>query len=109
MGVYSRRNLRILYDAISTLAEAAAPALQAPEQRALLMPPLTTKWATLADDDKELLPLLECYTAVAQALGAWLMRLFGCSCVACTTFVDTHITSSQHHHVKPRHLLRPGL
>ena len=73
LNVYSRRNLRILYDALSTLAEAAAPALQTPEGRALLMPPLMAKWTALTDDDKELLPLLECFTAVAQALGTLLL------------------------------------
>lgn len=68
LPVYSRRNLRILYDALSTLAEAAV--LHTHEHRVLLMPPLMAKWDSLADDDKELLPLLECFTAVAQALGA---------------------------------------
>lgn len=69
LAAYSRRNLRILYDAISTLAEAVRPALQAPEYSLLLMPPLLAKWNALGDDDPELLPLLECFTAVAVTLG----------------------------------------
>jgi hypothetical protein len=34
------------------------------------MPPLQEKWAQLADSDRELLPLFECFTSLAQALGA---------------------------------------
>ena len=33
------------------------------------MPPLVAKWNALADDDKSLFPLLECFTSIAQALG----------------------------------------
>ena len=36
----------------------------------ILMPPLQEKWAALADSDRELLPLFECFTSLAQALGA---------------------------------------
>ena len=31
------------------------------------MPPLVERWNSLADDDKGLLPLLECFTSIAQA------------------------------------------
>jgi len=34
------------------------------------MPPLVLKWQALGDTDRELLPLLECLTSLAQALGA---------------------------------------
>jgi len=33
------------------------------------MPPLVERWMALADDDKGLFPLLECFTSIAQALG----------------------------------------
>lgn len=66
---YSRKNLRILYDAVSTLAESVGPPLGRPEYAALLLPPLMAKWNATPDTDKELLPLLECFTAIAQALG----------------------------------------
>ncbi len=36
----------------------------------ILMPPLQDKWAAIPDADRELLPLFECFTSLAQALGA---------------------------------------
>ena len=33
------------------------------------MPPLVAKWQSLADSDRDLLPLLECFTAIAPAIG----------------------------------------
>lgn len=42
--------------------------LNKPELIAILMPPLMMKWNMLHDDDRAIFPLLECLTAVAQAL-----------------------------------------
>lgn len=64
---YTRKNLRILYDALSTLADAQRGNL-APHLP-IFMPPLVARWQALADTDRELLPLLECFTSLAQALG----------------------------------------
>mmetsp|Transcript_9191 Transcript_9191/g.26329 ORF Transcript_9191/g.26329 Transcript_9191/m.26329 type:complete len:907 (-) Transcript_9191:548-3268(-) len=66
---YQRRNLRILYDALSTLAEGMGSSLAQPEYMSLLMPPLLRKWESLADTDKDLLPLMTCLTSIAQAVG----------------------------------------
>ncbi|KAK9804853.1 hypothetical protein WJX72_008726 [[Myrmecia] bisecta] len=66
---YGRKNLRILYDALSTLADAVGPALAEPAYVHIFMPPLIAKWQALLDVDRELLPLLECLTSIAQALG----------------------------------------
>ncbi|KAK7855605.1 transportin-1 [Quercus suber] len=57
-----RRNLRIVYDAIGTLADA-------PNYLDILMPPLIAKWQQLSNSDKDIFPLLECFTSIAQALG----------------------------------------
>lgn len=67
--MYGRRNVRMLYDALSTLAEAVGRALVEPSLRGILMPPLLAKWATLADADAELLPLMECLMTIATAIG----------------------------------------
>ncbi|XP_024516729.1 transportin-1 isoform X2 [Selaginella moellendorffii] len=67
---YQRRNLRILYDAIGTLADAVGGDLNEPKYLNILMPPLIAKWQQLADNDKDLFPLLECFTSIAQALGS---------------------------------------
>eukprot|EP00898_Chlorokybus_atmophyticus_P008623 jgi/Chlat1/8762/Chrsp90S08112 len=68
-GKYQRKNLRILYDAIGTLADAVGGELNEPKYISILMPPLIDKWQRLSDTDKDLFPLLECLTSIAQALG----------------------------------------
>ncbi|KAL8543780.1 hypothetical protein ACS0TY_004364 [Phlomoides rotata] len=68
-GKYQRRNLRIVYDAIGTLADAVGGDLNQPKYLEILMPPLIAKWQQLSDSDKDLFPLLECFTSIAQALG----------------------------------------
>lgn len=67
---YGRKNLRILYDALSTLAELVGNALAEPSLLRIFMPPLLAKWQSLGDTDRDLLPLLECFTALITALGA---------------------------------------
>ncbi|XVE67197.1 hypothetical protein DITRI_Ditri08aG0140800 [Diplodiscus trichospermus] len=68
-GKYQRRNLRIVYDAIGTLADAVGGELNQPVYLEILMPPLIAKWQQVSDSDKDLFPLLECFTSIAQALG----------------------------------------
>eukprot|EP00698_Gefionella_okellyi_P022922 TRINITY_DN768_c0_g1_i3.p1 TRINITY_DN768_c0_g1~~TRINITY_DN768_c0_g1_i3.p1 ORF type:complete len:770 (+),score=173.96 TRINITY_DN768_c0_g1_i3:391-2700(+) len=66
---YQAKNLLILYDAVGALAEAVGENLNQPEYVQLLLPSLVAKWNVVRDDDRSLLPLLECLTAVVQALG----------------------------------------
>jgi len=66
---YQAKNLLILYDAIGTLADSVGAALNDPAHVNILMPPLIEKWQRIGDDDKALLPLLECLTSISQALG----------------------------------------
>ncbi|RAL39765.1 hypothetical protein DM860_003298 [Cuscuta australis] len=101
-GKYQRRNLRIVYDAIGTLAEAVGGELNqhhcsfdtgvgcqnmTPHHLGDFGAPLDPEqgewvhggweywlpggrdWLTLLDSDKDLFPLLECFTSIAQALG----------------------------------------
>jgi transportin-1 len=68
-GKYQRRNLRIVYDAIGTLADAVGGDLNQPRHLDVLMPPLIAKWQQLSNSDKDLFQLLECFTSIAQALG----------------------------------------
>lgn len=68
-GKYQRRNLRIVYDAIGTLADAVGGELNQATYLEILMPPLIAKWQQLSNSDKDLFPLLECFTSIAQALG----------------------------------------
>lgn len=76
-ATYTRKNLRILYDALGTLADAVGGALADPQLLQLFMPPLLAKWQAFADDDRELMPLLECLTSLASAVGGPLHRTPG--------------------------------
>ncbi|KAF8141179.1 armadillo-type protein [Boletus edulis] len=66
---YQHKNMLILYDAIGTLADAVGRALSNPQYVEILMPPLTGRWNKLQDDDDDLIPLLECLSSVAIAMG----------------------------------------
>lgn len=55
---YQQKNLYILYDAISTLAEAVGIALADEQILTPLMKPLTEKWQAIPDDSPALVPLL---------------------------------------------------
>jgi len=66
--IYQKKNVFILYDAIRTLSDSVGPHLNKPVFIQLIIPPLITKWNNLLDDDKDLLPLLECLTGVSSAL-----------------------------------------
>lgn len=68
-ATYGRKNLRILYDALSTLAELVGTELAEPARLRIFMPPLVAKWQSLSDTDRDLLPLLECFTGIISAIG----------------------------------------
>lgn len=59
----------ILYDCVQTLAEHVGPEMARPELVELLMPALITRWQRVADQSREMFPLLECLAYVATALG----------------------------------------
>lgn len=88
---YQRSNLRILYDAIGTLAECVGSELSQAKYLNILMPPLVRKWDQILDHDKDLFPLLECFTSIAQALGPEFMPyaepVFG----RCNTLIRLHL------------------
>ncbi|CAF2098884.1 unnamed protein product, partial [Brassica rapa] len=65
-GKYQRRNLRIVYDAIGTLADSVREELNKPAYLEILMPALVAKWQQLSNSDKDLFPLLECFTSISQ-------------------------------------------
>ncbi|XVE48818.1 hypothetical protein DITRI_Ditri01bG0032900 [Diplodiscus trichospermus] len=65
-GKYQRRKLRIVYDAIATLADAVGGELNQPVYIKILMPPLIAKWQQVSNSDKDLFLFLECFTSVAQ-------------------------------------------
>lgn len=66
---YKDRNMFILYDCVQTLAEHVGARLAQPELVDLLMPALISRWEKVADQSREMFPLLECLAYVASALG----------------------------------------
>lgn len=66
---YKDKNMFILYDCVQTLAEHVGPQMARPELVELLMPALITRWSKVADQSREMFPLLECLAYIATALG----------------------------------------
>lgn len=66
---YKDKNMFILYDCVQTLAEHVGPEMARPELVELLMPALITRWSKVADQSREMFPLLECLAYVATSLG----------------------------------------
>ena len=64
---YKDRNMYVLYDAIQTLADNVGHEMAKPELVQILMPALIDRWNKLADQSRELFPLLECLGYVATA------------------------------------------
>jgi transportin-1 len=73
---YQKKNLRILYDAIGTLADAVGAELNQPKYLEILMPPLISKWQQLSNANKDLFPLLECFTSIAQVSPSFFLLMF---------------------------------
>lgn len=65
--VYKTRNLYVLYDCVQTLASAVDRELARPEYVEILMPALIGRYNALADDSREMVPLLECLGYVIVA------------------------------------------
>lgn len=66
---YQQNNFLCLYDVICSLADAVGDDLVSDSHMNLLMPPLVSRWTTLADDDVALIPLFECMVFVVRAYG----------------------------------------
>jgi len=66
---YGRRNLRLAYDTLGTLSEAAGSRLGDPALVAVFMPPLCARLSAHSPHDRDLIPLLECLTMVFASLG----------------------------------------
>eukprot|EP00727_Mastigamoeba_balamuthi_P011572 m51a1_g7037 putative transportin-1-like isoform x1 (1172) ;mRNA; f:95930-102268 len=104
---YESKNLLILYDAISTLADSVGPELAKEQYIVVLMPPLVAKYNDIGDDDTKLFPLLECLTSIASALGvafqpyahpifARCLRLIETTLVQHAAFTTDHTTTPEY-------------
>ncbi|OWM80947.1 transportin-1-like isoform X2 [Punica granatum] len=88
---YQKRNLRIVYDAIAALADAVGAELNQPRYIDTLIPPLISKWQQLSNSDKELFPLLECFSSIAQALGTGFCQFAQPVFVRCMIIIQSQL------------------
>lgn len=58
-----------MFDCVATLAEVMGQRLRTQEIVDVLIPLLSRKWQALADTNKQLLPLFECFEQVVAAVG----------------------------------------
>lgn len=92
---YQTKNLLILYDAIGTLADVVGHNLNQPKYIQILMPPLIEKWNLLPDTDKNLFPLLECLTSVAEALGVGFQGFVAPVYQRCLRLIESTLTAQK--------------
>jgi transportin-1 len=67
--LYKDKNMYILYDCLQTLADSVGSEMAKPELVDLLMPVLTQRWHKIADDSREMFPLLGCLGYIAISYG----------------------------------------
>ncbi|CAH8262674.1 unnamed protein product [Arabidopsis lyrata] len=67
-GKYQRRNLKVLFDAIRALADSVGIDLNKPSYLKILIPPLVSTSEQISDSDKDVIPLLKCFTSISKAL-----------------------------------------
>lgn len=67
--LYKDKNMYILYDCLQTLADSVGAEMATPPLVELLMPVLTQRWNKIADDSREMFPLLGCLGYVAISYG----------------------------------------
>ncbi|KAG6816592.1 hypothetical protein H0H87_004818 [Tephrocybe sp. NHM501043] len=99
--LYQHKNMLILYDAVGTLADAVGRALQESRYVDILMPPLTTKWSKLKDDDENLIPLLECLASVTIAMGPAFLPYAGPVFERCNNLIHNSLLQYQQFQQNP--------
>ncbi|KAG9312133.1 armadillo-type protein [Chiua virens] len=98
---YQHRNMLILYDAIGGLARAVGHELSNPQYVEILMPPLSSQWNILQDDDKDLIHLLECLSSVAPAVGTSFALYIPLAFQRCVKIVQQSVLKSQAYQQNP--------
>lgn len=66
---YKDKNMYVLYDCLQTLADNVGNEMAKPELVDLLMPVLIQRWNQIADESREMFPLLGCLGYIALAYG----------------------------------------
>ncbi|KAG7641033.1 Armadillo-type fold [Arabidopsis suecica] len=67
-GKYQKRNLKVLLDAIRALADSVGINLNKRAYIKILIPPLVSTLEQISNSDKDVIPLLKCFTSISKAL-----------------------------------------
>ena len=70
LGKHQMRDLWLISEALCSLANVVGAKLNKAEHLHIVVPPLIEKWQQLQKSNKDILPLLECFTSIAQAAGS---------------------------------------
>merc|ERR1712166_125553 len=68
-STYQTKNLSLLLDTLSALADSVGAGLAQPALVQAIVPPILEKWGTFEYTDRTLFPLFECLTSICQAVG----------------------------------------
>eukprot|EP01133_Synstelium_polycarpum_P017492 gene17492-20870_t len=104
---YQAKNLLILYDAVSTLAKVVGKELNKPEHIKVLIPPLLEKFNSLEDDNKNLLPLLQCLNPVCSAIGMGLQDVIVMFYNRAIKIITDTLTTQMMHQQNPDEFEQP--
>lgn len=78
LSIYDEKNIRLVYDALSTLAEKVGSVIG--DFKDIIMPPLIEKWKLMSETDLNLPPLISCFTVLAinfgNAFNSYLQPMF---------------------------------
>ncbi|GAX84819.1 hypothetical protein CEUSTIGMA_g12240.t1 [Chlamydomonas eustigma] len=66
---FSRRNMRLLFDVLTTLSEAVGRAMASPDLLPAYMGPLFVRFQAYDLNDKDVLPLMDCFASLLPMLG----------------------------------------
>ena len=69
LGMYGKNNLRIVYELLAIVADSMGARMREGQYAELILPPLIRKWQSTPFTDREILPILQCMTSIALALG----------------------------------------
>ncbi|AEC06565.1 ARM repeat superfamily protein [Arabidopsis thaliana] len=65
-GKYQKRNLKVLLDAIRALADSVGINLNKRAYIKILIPPLVSTLEQISNSDKDVIPLLKCFTSISK-------------------------------------------
>lgn len=107
--LYQIKNMRILYDAVSTLPWAVGQELDKPMYTEALLTPLLQKFETVADNDHLTLPLFECLTQMLRLLAKSndLKAIVGKLIMRCIRIVNDTARAAQMWEQNPNEFERP--